>query len=234
MAAPGRIEEETASTFPLPPSQYSDKYSDEAVAAGTTPKPPPPITADPYSMFGAPFFPNESIVRSLESQRVRRIYPQNYDHKKELKKLNHSLLANFLDLLEILVKAPDSEQRVEKIEDITLLFINMHHLINEYRQHQARETIKVMMAVQKQQRIEITERFKQQLDKVKESLRQNIVSVPEAKPSLALLQQLSVISDVTETEEAEAQSDGSTKMNTLDRLMCQIVDDEMNMMDTGL
>ena len=234
MAAQGRVEEENASSFPLPPSQYVDKYTDDAVAAGTAPKPPPPISTEPYSMFGAPFFPNESIVRSLESQRVRRLYPQNYDHKRELKKLNHSLLANFLDLLEILVKAPDSDQRVEKIEDITLLFINMHHLINEYRQHQARETIKVMMAVQKKQRMDITERFKQQLDKVTESLRQNIASVPEAKPSLALLQQLSVISDVAETEEIEAKSDSAAKIHTLDRLMCQIVDDEMNKMDTGM
>ena len=91
-----------------------------------------------------------------------------------------------------------------------------------------------MMAVQKKQRMDITERFKQQLDKVTESLRQNIASVPEAKPSLALLQQLSVISDVAETEETEAKSDSAAKIHTLDRLMCQIVDDEMNKMDTGM
>lgn len=226
-AAPGRVEEETASSFPSPPMQYIDKYSDEAVNLGTAPKPPPPTSTEPYSMFGAPFFPNESIVRSLESQRVRRLYPQNYDHKKELKKLNHSILTNFLDLLDILVKAPDSEQRVEKIDDITLLFINMHHLINEYRQHQARETIKVMMAVQKKHRVDITERFKQQLDKVTESLRQNVSTAPESKPSLALLQQLSTISDAAEAEK-ETSASVSAQISTLDKLMCQIVDDEMS------
>jgi len=47
--------------------------------------------------------------------------------------MNQSLLANFLDLLQILVTAPESEKRGEKIEDIQLIFINMHHLINEYR-----------------------------------------------------------------------------------------------------
>lgn len=232
-AAPGRVEEESASTFPAPPMQFVEKYSDEAVAAGTAPKPPPPIVTEPYSMFGAPFFPNESIVRSLESQRVRRLYPQNYDHKRELKKINHSLLMNFLDLLDILVKAPDSEQRVEKIDDITLLFINMHHLINEYRQHQARETIKVMMAVQKKQRIEITERFKQQLTKVTETLRQSVSAAPEAKPNLALLQQLSMISDTVEPDNDDAASADVADINTLDKLMCQIVDDEMYKMDTS-
>lgn len=225
MAAPARPEEESSSSWPLPPTQYIDRYTDEAVAAGTCPKPPACIVSEPYSMFGAPFFPNENIIRSLESQRVRRLYPQNYEHKRELKKINHSLLTNFLDLLDILVRAPDSEQRVEKIEDITLLFINMHHLINEYRQHQARETVKVMMTVQKKQRIDISERFKQQLEKVRESLRQS-QTVGESKPNLAVLQQLCMVSDDVGHLAKDFQ-DGKDKMktiNTLDRLMCDIVD----------
>ncbi|KAF6017192.1 MED7 [Bugula neritina] len=229
MAAQLHPEEESASSWPLPPSQYIDKYTDEAVAAGTAPKPPACIVSEPYSMFGSPFFPNESIIRSLESQRVRRLYPQNYEHKKELKKLNHSILTSFLDLLDILVKAPDSEKRTEKIDDIGLLFINMHHLINEYRQHQARETIKVMMTVQKKQRIDITQRFQQQLEKVKESLKQNqsAATAADVKPSLALLHQLSNISDATEQSEADTATvddvDEQTLLN-LDRLMCTIVD----------
>ena len=54
--------------------------------------------------------------------------------------LNQSILANFLDLLDILIRAPDSPKREEKIEDLNLLFIHMHHLTNEFRPHQARET----------------------------------------------------------------------------------------------
>ena len=54
--------------------------------------------------------------------------------------LNQSILVNFLDLLDILIRAPDSPKRQEKIDDMNLLFIHMHHLTNEFRPHQARET----------------------------------------------------------------------------------------------
>ena len=44
----------------------------------------------------------------------------------------------------------------------------MHHLINEYRPHQARETLRVMMEEQKKQRLEIAEKFQSNLDHVTE------------------------------------------------------------------
>ena len=93
--------------------------------------------------------PNDPIIQPLESQGIKRLYPQNVDHKKELKKMNHSLLANFLDLLDVMVKNPGGPKhpgspppgvgslREEKIEDIQLLFFHIHHLINEFRPHQA-------------------------------------------------------------------------------------------------
>jgi len=40
--------------FPLPPNQYYALYTDENVAIGNVPKPPPPIEGT-YSMFGASF-----------------------------------------------------------------------------------------------------------------------------------------------------------------------------------
>ena len=55
-------------------------------------------------MFGVPFRADDQIIRSLESQGLRPLYPQNYDHKRELKKLNYSILVNFLDLLDVLIK----------------------------------------------------------------------------------------------------------------------------------
>ncbi|KAF1739891.1 hypothetical protein MXB_4619, partial [Myxobolus squamalis] len=39
-------------------------------------------------------------------------------------------------------------KRIEKIEQIRLLFINFHHMINEMRPHQALETLKLMLCRQ--------------------------------------------------------------------------------------
>merc|ERR1719397_263340 len=68
-------------------------------------------------------------------------------------------------MIDILIKTPESPKRDEKIEDINLLFIHMHHLINEFRPHQARETLRVMLMVQKRKRTQFTGKFKEQLEK---------------------------------------------------------------------
>ena len=93
--------------------------------------------------------------------------------------MNHSVLVNFLDLIDILIKTPESPKRDEKIEDINLLFIHMHHLINEFRPHQARETLRVMLMVQKRKRTQFTAKFKEQLEKVEGIIQEAIDSLPE-------------------------------------------------------
>jgi mediator of RNA polymerase II transcription subunit 7 len=109
-------------------------------------------------LFSNTFTNDDIIIRPLESQSIRRLYPQHFDRKKELKKLNHSLLVNFLDLLDMLINAPESQRRVEKIDDLTVLFLHIHHLLNEYRPHQARETLRVMLDLQRRQRMETAKR----------------------------------------------------------------------------
>lgn len=130
-------------------------------------------------MFGVGFHGDDAIIRSLENQGIRRLYPMAYDPKREMKKINHSILVNFLDLLDILIRAPDSPKRAEKIEDLRMLFIHMHHLINEFRPHQARETLRVMLEVQKNQRLETAERFQKYLEKVQEILQSAVTALPD-------------------------------------------------------
>lgn len=182
-------------------------------------------------MFGVTFHADDQIIRPLESQNLRRLYPQNYDHKRELKKLNHSILANFLDLLDILIKCPDSPKRAEKIDDLTLLFIHMHHLINEFRPHQARETLRVMMEVQKQQRLDTADRFQRQITHVQEMLQGCLNKLPDE----ATLDRKGAVKTEPMDEDglglAEVKmennisdDDQEPECSTRDRMMCDIVD----------
>lgn len=180
-------QESQVMSLPLPPAQYFNLYTDENLRKNRAPKPPAPIQ-DTYKMFGSTFN-NEEMIRSLESQGIRRLIPQHNDRRKELKKLNHSLFANFLDLLDLLIENPDSPKRVEKIDDLSLLFVHIHHLINEFRPHQARETLRLMMEVQKRSRIETSARFKLHLDHIRKTVTyafNRLPDIPDAGAMLAI------------------------------------------------
>ncbi|XP_063375256.1 mediator of RNA polymerase II transcription subunit 7 [Cydia amplana] len=209
------------SSLPLPPMQYINFYTDDNVRRNRAPLPPRPIH-DSYSMFGHPFNADDTIIRSLESQGFRRLYPMHFDRRRELKKLNHSLLVNFLDLLDLLVHCPDSPKRAEKVEDLSLLFIHIHHLLNEFRPHQARETLRVMMELQKRQRVETTLRFQKHLDKVQDILQNALQGLPNQnevesnfKVPVEILDQMTV---------GSGDGANSDPCYELDRLMCNVVD----------
>ncbi|ESO93992.1 hypothetical protein LOTGIDRAFT_182398 [Lottia gigantea] len=207
------------SAFPSPPMQYINVYTDENIKRGRAPLPPPPIS-DNYMMFGAQFTADDAIIRPLEASNCRRLYPNNYDRKRELKKINHSILINFLDLLEVLIQSPESSKRQEKIEDMQILFINMHHLINEFRPHQARETLRVMMEIQKKKRLEIADCFQKHLDKVKELIEGSVNALPEDMDSKVL-----VTSELLQTKVVKAEPQSSYEnCDRLDEMMTDIVD----------
>lgn len=225
-----------SSTYPLAPMDYVNMYTNENIQMGKAPL-PPPIIKDTYSCFGKPIDPNDVLIRSLDQQGIKRLYtlqtkdqaplppattvavngdidttttPININnHKKELKKLNHSILIAYLDLLEILVKAPNTQLplgqqqidlnsqqqtfktlRDQKLEDIELLFINMHHLINELRPHQARDNIRCILEMQKRQRLETADKFKTHLFKIVDLLKTCITSIKSSNVSLTDLTEI--------------------------------------------
>lgn len=61
------------------------------------------------------------------------------DLKLELKGLNREVLLQFMDLINNLVQQPSDFAR--KVEDIGVLFKNIHHLLNSLRPHQVRMKI---------------------------------------------------------------------------------------------
>lgn len=56
------------------------------------------------------------------------------DYKKELKGLNRDLQLHLLELADVLVERPS--QYARRVEDISLIFKNLHHLLNSLRPHQ--------------------------------------------------------------------------------------------------
>ncbi|XP_057311016.1 mediator of RNA polymerase II transcription subunit 7-like [Hydractinia symbiolongicarpus] len=172
MAGAGNTGEDAQLSFPLPPTFYYKHYTNHNVKAKLVPKAPAPVTGE-YTMFGHQYKTDDEIIQPLESQGIKRLYSKEkqFDHIVEMKKLNHSILVNYLELLETMIEEPASAERIRKIEEIKVLFINLHHLINEFRPHQARETLRIMLHRQKQQRLETTERLRLNIDKAKSILK---------------------------------------------------------------
>lgn len=92
----------------------------------------------------------------------------NSDHIEELKKLNKLLLAKFLELLHILTTQPDGFQL--RVEEIELILVNMHHLLNSYRPHQARQTLISCMEQQIQAKQQTSQSIQQQFKQVNDIL----------------------------------------------------------------
>lgn len=227
-----------SSSFPLPPLQYVNLYTDENVLKGRAPPPPPPITEGTYMSFGTQITINDAIITPLESQHWRRLYPRgDFDYKKELKKINVSILVNFLDLLDIIIRCPDTEKRVDKCHDISTLFINFHHLINELRPHQARETIRVAMSYQKKTREETAIALERHMLQVHKIVRNALATIPDLGDSKSGLESLlnSAITPpasverplISENNEDNPSNDISQhnhyQVDELDRLMCSVI-----------
>ncbi|KAI1141865.1 MED7-domain-containing protein [Hypoxylon sp. FL0543] len=107
-----------------------------------------------WRVFGDTYRLNDELPR-LEESNIRRLFPnpeerdrdgKHFDRALILKRLAKSLLLNFLELVGLLAINPEAAE--EKTADIRDLFINFHHLINEYRPHQARESLISMMQAQ--------------------------------------------------------------------------------------
>lgn len=89
------------------------------------------------------------------------------DRQNYLFRFLRSILLSYVALLGIVASNPTSPQANEKLKDIMTMVANMHALINEYRPHQARETLIDKMEEQVERKKREIEGVKQVAERVK-------------------------------------------------------------------
>ncbi|MCJ1404102.1 Mediator of RNA polymerase II transcription subunit 7 [Xylographa trunciseda] len=108
-------------------------------------QPPPPPSNGKYRSFGedrslaAPLTPLPAETSALYTS------PPT---PTSLIQLTRSILLNFLELVHILATNPSATEYGPKWDDLRDLFRNAHQAVNEYRPHQAREALILMMEAQ--------------------------------------------------------------------------------------
>ncbi|KAF2825389.1 mediator of RNA polymerase II transcription subunit 7 [Ophiobolus disseminans] len=156
--------------------------------------PEPPAESDEFKVFGTVTSAkgSDSFIKTMEwiSQTLandytitdwtyEQLYPPtdssssasaSTDRQRYLFRFLRSILIAYIELLGIVAVNPVSDHKEQKLRDILTMVTNMHALINEYRPHQARETLILEMEKQvKRKKMEI-EGVKKMKDRVAEVL----------------------------------------------------------------
>ncbi|EME49163.1 hypothetical protein DOTSEDRAFT_98527, partial [Dothistroma septosporum NZE10] len=129
--------------------------------------PPAPPSDGKYTAFGNTIDPH-AAERSLAERDIEQLYPSNTSSRlnpqPHLTALTRSMLTTFLALSGILSQNPELYE--EKVKDLHTIAMNIHELINQYRPHQARETLIMMM----EERVDKMKKESHDVDKAKEKV----------------------------------------------------------------
>jgi mediator of RNA polymerase II transcription subunit 7 len=138
------------------------------------PPPPPTSTAESYLTFNQyqSLDPTHPALPGPE-ELLFDPYSPSLNHASLLSKLTKSLMLNFLELTSVLSNDPTQFQ--DKMADLRRLFLNVHVVINIYRPHQARESLKEML----EQILEDGEREIRECDEVKERVEEFLSGIAD-------------------------------------------------------
>ncbi|ONI26622.1 hypothetical protein PRUPE_1G035300 [Prunus persica] len=131
-------------------------------------------------------YKTDDILPSFEDQGVRQLYPKgpNIDFKKELRSLNRELQLHILEMADILVERPS--QYTRRVEDISLIFKNLHHLLNSLRPHQARAMLIHILELQIQCRKQAVEDIKRRREEAQRLLKESIGMLEDTDTTFVL------------------------------------------------
>lgn len=108
--------------------------------------PPPPPSTTKFTVFGQEI-DLEAPEPTLAESGIEQLYPSDPSVKTNpqphLIALARSLLTTFLGLTGVLAANPELYE--ERVSDLQAIMFNMHSLINQYRPHQARESLIMLM-----------------------------------------------------------------------------------------
>ncbi|KAJ3160989.1 Mediator of RNA polymerase II transcription subunit 7 [Geranomyces variabilis] len=130
--------------------------------------PPRPIQGA-YSMFGAEHTTDGK--KTLRELGIPQLYPDGpLDFKPALKNLVHALPSELLKYLQIVITQPE-EFETQK-EALWHLLQNIHHVINEFRAHQARDMLSIVMEEELRKKRDMVTRIKEFCLQASEEMRQ--------------------------------------------------------------
>jgi len=156
--------------------------------------PEPPAESDEFKVFGAVTSAkgSDSFTKTMEwisrtlagdytltDWTYEQLYPPTdssssasatADRQRYLFRFLRSILIAYIELLGIVAVNPTSEHKEQKLRDILTMVTNMHALINEYRPHQARETLILEMERQVARKKREIEGVRKMKDRVSEVL----------------------------------------------------------------
>lgn len=168
--------------------EWQKKTQDDKASNGEPPfplnllVPPKKPDSNVYRSFGNQWQFDNTIM-SLKDVGIQQLYQfddekdrkkdsEDPDHTKtrshELKKLVHSLLIKFVELCGVISIAP--EQFPALVEEIRIILINTHHLMNEYRPHQSRESLLILLQQQIDKTKDEVGDFRKKNDEIRERI----------------------------------------------------------------
>eukprot|EP00127_Corallochytrium_limacisporum_P003217 Clim_evm66s147 gene=Clim_evmTU66s147 len=163
--------------FP-PPPQFFEQFTSEDDDDWPI---PPAFPTEKVMVFGRPIFvtgKSSTFIESLEAIGGESVYDDDtaakIDKRLRLKKVTLSIMLKYLEILQTIGSDTDPQHLdvQERIAELEQLFVNGQYTANEYRLHQAEETVISMAKLQTLRRTRDIEAMRKAIEQAREDLKE--------------------------------------------------------------